>query len=81
MSATAAWGLLIAFSMLSTLIAWSDANGPAVALAILVLAWGKAQTILRVYLGLSRAPGWLRGFALFLGLFMVFAMGLAVAGG
>ena len=36
MSATAAWGLLIAFSALSTAIAWSGASGAWVALAILV---------------------------------------------
>ncbi|MBR9852929.1 MAG: hypothetical protein GYB27_26715 [Rhodobacteraceae bacterium] len=81
MSATAAWGLLIAFSALSTLIAWSGATGAWTVLAILVLAWVKAQTILRVYLGLSQAPSWSRGFALVLGLFMMLAMGLAVSGG
>ncbi|MCW9042025.1 MAG: cytochrome C oxidase subunit IV family protein [Pseudopelagicola sp.] len=81
MSATKAWGLLIVLSVLSTMIAWSGQTGALVALAILVLAWVKAQTILRVYLGLSQAPGWSRGFALVLGLFMMLAMGLAVAGG
>ena len=81
MSVTGAWIMLIAFSALSTLIAWSGQNGAWVAIAILVLAWFKAQTILRVYLGLARAPGWSRGFALVLGLFMVLVVGLAVAGG
>lgn len=81
MNATGAWGLLITFSALSTLIAWSGQAGIWAALAILALAWVKAQTILRVYLGLSQAPGWSRGFALVLGLFMVLVMGLVVAGG
>jgi cytochrome c oxidase subunit IV len=79
MQVTAAWGLLLVFSALSTAIAWSDQGGAWVVLAILTLAWAKAQTILRVYLGLSQAPAWGQGFAMVLGLFMVLVMILAVA--
>lgn len=68
------------FSVLSTLIAWSGQSGAWVVLAILALAWAKAQTILRAYLGLSEAPAWGHGFALVLGLFMMLVMVLAVAG-
>lgn len=81
MSATRGWLALVALSGGSTLIAWMGGAGVWVALAILALAWAKAQIVLNVYLGLSQAPGWSRGFALVLGLFMLGAMGLALAAG
>ncbi|MCB1333871.1 MAG: cytochrome C oxidase subunit IV family protein [Roseivivax sp.] len=81
MSATRAWLALLALSAVSTAIAWQGGAGMAVTLAILVLAWAKAQVILRSYLGLAQAPEWSRGFAMVLALFMLGAMGLAVAAG
>lgn len=79
MSVTQAWLLLIALSLGSTVLAWTGAGGALAALAILGLAWMKAQIILRTYLGLAQAPSWSRGFALVLGLYMLGMMGLAVA--
>ena len=81
MTATQAWLALVALSGGSTLIAWWDGTGALVAVAILALAWAKAQIVLNVYLGLAQVPGWSRGFAIVLGLFMLAAMGLAVAAG
>ena len=85
MTATQGWLTLVALSAASTLIAWSGGAGGGtgawVALAILALAWAKAQIVLNVYLGLAQVPGWSRGFALVLGLFMLAAMGLALAAG
>jgi len=81
MTATQGWLALVALSGGSTLIALWGGTGVLVALAILALAWAKAQIVLNVYLGLSQAPGWSRGFAFVLGLFMLGAMGLAVASG
>ncbi|SDO37211.1 Cytochrome C oxidase subunit IV [Lutimaribacter pacificus] len=81
MSITRAWAVLMALSLASTAIAWSGAGGVWAALAILTLAWGKAQVILNRYLRLSQAPDISRGVALVLGLFMAGVMGLAVAGG
>ncbi len=78
---TRAWIVLIALSMGSTLIAISGQSGLVPALAILVLAWGKARVILRQYLGLAQAPGWSRGFSLVLAIYMIVAMGLTVASG
>ncbi len=81
MTATQGWLTLVALSAASTLIAWSGGTGAWVALAILALAWAKAQIVLNVYLGLAQVPGWSRGFALVLGLFMLAARGLALAAG
>ena len=80
-SPTRAWILLIALSIGSTVIAVTGLSGTLPALAILLLAWGKARVILRQYLGLARAPGWSRGFALVLAIYMIVAMGLAAAAG
>ncbi|MCB2128183.1 MAG: hypothetical protein KDE03_03685 [Rhodobacteraceae bacterium] len=77
MTATQGWLTLVALSAGSTLIAWGGGTGAWVNLAILALAWAKAQIVLNVYLGLAKVPGWSRGFALVLGLFMLAAMGLA----
>lgn len=81
MTATRGWLILVALSGGSTLIAWSGGTGTVVTLTILALAWAKAQIVLNVYLGLAKVPGWSRGFALVLGLFMLAAMGLTAAGG
>ncbi|MEZ5676126.1 Cytochrome C oxidase subunit IV [Thalassovita litoralis] len=80
MTITQAWLFLIALSLGSTVLAWSGVAGGWAALAILALAWIKAQIILRRYLGLAQAPSWSRGFALVLGLYMLGMMGLAAAG-
>ncbi|KEO60082.1 cytochrome C oxidase subunit IV family protein [Thioclava indica] len=81
MTATQGWLVLVALSVGSTLLAWSGSTGAVAAVAILALAWVKAQIVLNVYLGLSQVPAWSRGFAFVLGLFMLGAMGLAVAAG
>ena len=75
---TKAWALLIALSAASTLIAASGLQGRMLALAVLPLAWIKAQLILNRYLHLSQAPPIARGFALSLGVFMALLIGLAV---
>lgn len=81
MTPTRAWIALIVLSLGSTAIAAAGSSGLIPSLAILALAWGKARVILRHYLGLARAPGFSRGFALVLALYMILAMGLAAAGG
>lgn len=81
MTPTKAWMALILMSAGSTALAHFGATGALAALAILALAWMKAQVILREYLGLAQAPGWSRGFALVLGLYMLGMMGLAIAAG
>ena len=81
MSVTQAWLYLIVLSLGSTALAWTGVDGGWAALAILSLAWLKAQIILRTYLGLSQAPSWSRGFAMVLGFYMLGMMGLAVAAG
>jgi len=78
-SPTRAWIVLILFSMGSTAIAATGLSGLVPALAILVLAWGKARVILRHYLGLARALGFSRGFSLVLAIYMILAMALTVA--
>lgn len=80
MTATQGWLALVALSAGSTALAWLGGAGAVAALAILALAWIKAQIILRVYLGLAQAPGWGRGFALVLAGFMIGVMALAAAG-
>lgn len=81
MSVTKAWATLIALSIGSTLLAHFGATGVMAGLAILALAWIKAQVILRVYLGLQQAPSWGRGFGMVLGIYMIGIMGLAAAAG
>ena len=76
MSATRAWMFLVTLSVGSTLIAASARTGLAVSLVILALAWLKARTVLRVYLGLAKAPAWARGFTIVLAGYMLLAMAL-----
>ena len=76
---TKAWAQLIALSAASTALAASGLTGAALVLPILMLAGLKAHVILRDYLGLSVAPGWLRGFDLGLALLIVAFAGLALA--
>jgi hypothetical protein len=77
--ATKAWALLIALSAASTAFAASGLAGAALSLPILTLSGLKAHVILRDYLGLSVAPGWLQGFDLGLVLLVVTFAGLALA--
>lgn len=76
---TKAWALLIALSGASTALAASGVTGVAPTLPILILAGLKAHLILRDYLGLSVAPGWLRGFDLGLALVILAFAGLSLA--
>lgn len=76
---TKAWILLLALSAASTAMAASGLAGAALALPILMLAGLKAHVILRDYLGLASAPGWLRGFDLGLALLILAFAGLALA--
>jgi len=76
---TRAWAMLLALSAASTLLAASGLAGAALALPVLALAGFKAHVILRDYLRLSTAPGWLRGFDLGLTLLMLAFAGLALA--
>jgi hypothetical protein len=79
--ATRAWLWLVALSAAATALAASGLQGPGFALAVLGLAAAKSHLILRDYLGLAEAPGWLRAFDLGLAaLFLAFA-GLALAAG
>lgn len=71
MSPTRAWVILIALSAASTALAASGLAGAALALPILLLAGLKAHVILRDYLRLAGAPGWLRGFDLGLALLIL----------
>ena len=77
--ATKAWAMLLALSAASTAFAASGVTGVALTLPILILAGLKAHVILRDYLGLSVAPGWLRGFDLGLALLIITFAGLALA--
>lgn len=81
MSINQAWLTLIALSLGSTVLAHFGTAGILAGLAILALAWIKAQVILRVYLGLQQAPSWGRGFAMVLAIYMIGIMGLAIAAG
>ena len=76
---TKAWVLLMALSAASTAMAASGLGGAALVLPILTLAGLKAHVILRDYLGLAIAPGWLRGFDLGLTLLIVSFAGLALS--
>lgn len=77
---TRAWAVLLALSAASTALAASGAGGAAMDLPLLALAGLKAHVILRDYLGLSTAPGWLKGFDLGLALLILAFAGLALAG-
>lgn len=76
---TTAWALLLVLSAASTALAASGLGGAALTLPILALAGLKAHVILKDYLRLSTAPGWLRGFDLGLALLIVAFAGLALA--
>jgi Prokaryotic Cytochrome C oxidase subunit IV len=76
---TKAWAMLLALSAASTALAASGATGLALALPVLALSGLKAHVILRDYLHLSTAPGWLRGFDLGLTLLILAFEGLALA--
>jgi Prokaryotic Cytochrome C oxidase subunit IV len=77
--ATKAWAMLLALSAASTALAASGLTGAALTLPILILAGLKAHLILRDYLGLTVAPGWLRGFDLGLTLLILAFAGLSLA--
>ena len=76
---TKAWVLLLALSAASTALAASGLGGAALALPVLALSGLKAHVILRDYLGLVVAPGWLRGFDFGLSLLILAFAGLALA--
>ncbi len=76
---TRAWIVLIVLSAASTAIAASGMQGRMLALAVLPIAWVKAQVVLNRYLGLAQAPVIARGFALSLAAFMALLIWLAVA--
>lgn len=79
MSPTRAWVLLVALSAASTVLAASGLGRAALALPVFVLSGLKAHVILRDYLGLAAAPGWLRGFDLGLALLILAFAGLTLA--
>jgi hypothetical protein len=81
MTVTRAWAWLIGLSVASTAVAATGLSGHWLALAVLPLAWAKAQIILNRYLHLSQAPAIARGFALVLALFMALLAGLAILPG
>lgn len=76
---TLAWAMLLALSAASTGLAASGLGGAGLALPVLALAGLKSHVILRDYLGLAAAPGWLRGFDLGLSLLILVFAGLALA--
>ena len=80
MTLTRAWIWLVALSALTTAAA-AGLDGRWLLLAVLPLAWAKAQLILNRYLRLSQAPAIARGFALVLALFMALMLVLALAAG
>lgn len=79
MTPTRAWAMLIALSAASTLLAASGITGAGLALPVLILSGLKAHLVLRDYLGLSVAPGWLKGFDLGLALLILAFAALALA--
>ena len=79
MTPTRAWAMLIALSAASTLLAASGITGAVLALPVLILSGMKAHLVLRDYLGLSVAPGWLKGFDLGLALLILAFAALALA--
>lgn len=78
MTVTRAWIWLVVLSALSTAAASTGLSGHWLALAVLPMAWAKAQIILNRYLNLAQAPAIARGFALVLAVFMVLMAGLAI---
>jgi hypothetical protein len=78
--ATWAWAVLLALSAASAALAASGLSGPALTLPVLAAAGLKAHVILRDYLGLAGAPGWLAGFDLGLALLTAAFAALALAG-
>jgi len=76
---TKAWGWLLALSAASTGLAASGLTGSGLALPVLVLSGLKAHVILRNYLRLATAPGWLRGFDLGLSLLILSFAALTLA--
>ena len=79
MTPTRAWAMLIALSAASTLLAASGITGAVLALPVLILSGMKAHLVMRDYLGLSVAPGWLKGFDLGLALLILAFAALALA--
>lgn len=77
--ATKAWAMLLALSAASTALAASGVTGVALSLPVLMLSGLKAHVILRDYLGLAVAPGWLRGFDLGLTCLILAFAGLSLA--
>jgi len=75
---TKAWTWLLALSAASTVLAASGVTGAALALPVLILSGLKAHVILRYYLRLAEAPGWLRGFDLGLTFLILAFAGLAL---
>ncbi|NJM84234.1 MAG: hypothetical protein HC844_18905 [Tabrizicola sp.] len=71
--------MLLALSAASAALAASGVTGAALVLPILTLAGIKAHLILKDYLGLGTAPGWLRGFDLGLALLILAFATLALA--
>ncbi len=76
---TKAWVWLLALSAASTGLAASGLTGSGLALPVLVLSGLKAHVILRNYLRLATAPGWLRGFDLGLSLLILSFAALTLA--
>jgi hypothetical protein len=78
-----AWAWLLGLSAASTALAALEAAGaapgPAFAAGLLALAGLKAHLILRDYLGLHAARGWLRGLDLALGALLLAFLGLSLA--
>lgn len=75
---TRAWGALVALSLASTLVAWSGGQGIGAAVVILALGGVKARVILDDYLGLRHVPGWRRGFAAGLVVYLLALVGLTL---
>jgi hypothetical protein len=81
---TKGWLTLMALTAASTALAVAEPHlGPSAltagAAVLLALAWAKARVILALYLGLSAAPAWLRGFNFVLGLYCVGLLVLTLA--
>ncbi len=80
-----AWIGLIGLSLFATAVAlgqpWLPPGaGWLAGLAVLAISGAKARIILADYLELAEAPGILRGFGIVLGLFLLGAAGLYLAG-
>jgi nitric oxide reductase NorF protein len=77
-----AWGWLLAMSAATTILTLASGSMPrgAFAGAVLLLAGLKARLILTQYLGLSVSRFWRGSFALAIGLFLLAAFALTLAG-